>query len=103
MLKGGLRGGLTGMTRSFGGSEVDIEPFVEIAKKQMERESKDSISDGLAARLAKTGLSLEAYLRGCNAHLVDDPEPATHLPYFDIISLYPAAGKGVLFTRDTFC
>jgi hypothetical protein len=107
MLKGGLRGGLTGMARSCGGSEVDMEPFLDMARNQMAMEDggdeySSSAEGTLKERLQRSGLSLEAYLRGCNAHLVDNPEPATHLPYFDINSLYPAAGKRFTLLPEAF-
>lgn len=87
------------MTRSFAGCEVDVKPYLEMAKRQMQWESENGVTEGLRARLEATGLDLEKYLTGCNAHLVSNPLIAIIIKYFDIYSLYPAAGTSFFLLR----
>jgi hypothetical protein len=90
--------------RSVAGSDADLDTYARLARLQLAEEGPDG---ELAARLAASGLgSLDEYLAGCNAHLAGDErvvrenggvplasQPATHVVYCDINSLYAASGE----------
>jgi hypothetical protein len=109
LLKASLRGGLTACYRSFCGREADASPYVALLERQLKKEfsaemgessssssrrgeEKEGGEEGFTSvRLRQTGLSPEAYLRGCNSHLLDDPMPADYAIYLDVNSLYAAS------------
>ena len=83
-----MKGGITGVTRSFAGEDTPIESYLELLDKQRNRKGV------LAASLACNGaVDDETYLRGCNAHLVSDPEEAKYCGYFDLNGLYAFSGN----------
>jgi hypothetical protein len=85
LLKASLRGGLTAVYRSFAGEATDVSSHVALLERQLAEEPEGEA----AACLARSGkTSLEDYLRGCNAHLLPDSEPARYAMYLDINSLY---------------
>jgi hypothetical protein len=84
--------------RTAAGSAVDWKPFEHLLERQLEEErrrrpKRQRRDESLAERLSRTGLTPRQYLAGCNAHLLDDPLPATHCIYCDINSLYATAGN----------
>jgi hypothetical protein len=120
LLKASLRGGLTACYRSFCGREADASPYVALLerqlKKELSKEMGESSSGGggreeeeggggggeegfTSVRLRQTGLSPEAYLRGCNSHLLDDPMPADYAIYLDVNSLYAASCESRRISR----
>ena len=96
LLKLSSRGGLTACTRSFAGEDVDIKPFADLMRIQMEEERDDQGGPGsLELFLQKRQMSVEDYLVRCNAHLeeVKHPQAASHAVYIDLGSLYATSGE----------
>ena len=79
------------MTRSCAGSDTPIESYLELLDKQRNR------NGALAASLACSSVAddYERYLRGCNSHLVADPEEGLFAAYMDLNSLYAYSGKKI--------
>ena len=79
--------GLTAVSRTISGNEADFSSYLELLKMQMETGGEDGGPDQeLCDRVQASGLDLEGYARGCNAHLVTDgrSQPAINTVYCDI-------------------
>jgi hypothetical protein len=83
LVRNGMVGAVTAVFRSFAGRAVDPEPWVALAREQLERGGPDGGPDEeLQARVDRSGQSLADYLRGCNSHLLEGGgRPAQHLIY----------------------
>jgi hypothetical protein len=95
LLKNATRGGITCVMRSFGGSKVDVAPFVDLYRRQKEWEetTQDPLvaADGEAAAAAAavegatgqkrhSSLSdrqISDFLSRCNAHVLASPEDSS--------------------------
>jgi hypothetical protein len=64
------------------------------AKRRKKKEQRNKIKFDLKGRLEASGLlGPEEYLNGCNAHLVEGSQAASHAVYCDINSLYATSCK----------
>lgn len=88
-----MRGGLTGVTRTYGGAEVDTAPFEVLNARMKEFYSEEKENEDAMPQLSESKLSL------INSHLIEGGAKAEDVKYYDINSLYASAGK---MMKNTF-
>lgn len=77
------------MYRTVCGQHADIQSYVDLLKMQMETGGVDGGPDlELCERVQASGLGVEGYVIGCNAHLLTGgiSQPAINCVYCDINS-----------------